>query len=222
MDSKAWVEKAVQTFSVDKPIRQDGQRLDASQTAMMTQQLEHMIEELFNIQYPELKSSKFFPFDTSFNPGAETIAYMVYDRYGEAKLITNYSDDLPTVNIDGTKETSNVRGVGSSYIISIEDLRAAAMANVPLPTEMASVCRYAVELKIDELVAFGNTETGINGFLNSTVIPDVGPDTGSWGTANPDEIIGDVVKLWNSIPAATNQIHQPNMLLVDQVSWASA
>lgn len=214
MKSREWIQSTIEAFSGSS-----GVRLDASQTAIMSQQLEHMMGEIFSVEYPELSASKFFPFDTSYDPGCESIAYVSYDRYGEAKIISNYSDDLPTVNVDGTKYIAPVKGVGSSYILSIEDLRAAAMAGVPLQAEMGKVCRYAIELKLDGLAAFGDVASGLGGFLNSDVVPDIGVDTGSWGTANPDEIVGDVVKLWNSIPAATHQIHKPNTLLVDSVSF---
>jgi hypothetical protein len=216
---KNWVDSFVKKAAVSDNVRVDGCRMDAGETAMLAQQLEYMMAELFDVEYPELKSRRFFPVDNSVPTGAETFSYRQYDKMGRAKIIGNYSDDLPLVNVQGTKFVNKIVGLGDGYEISIQSIRAAAMAGVPLDSTLADTARMAIEQSIDELAAFGDADAGLSGFLNEANIPLVAPSTGTWSTASADEIIADVQKLWQSIPTATNQIHMPDTLLVDTTSW---
>lgn len=219
MKLRQWINLFVAKVAGSPMIREDGLRLDAGETALLTQQLESMMTELFNTEYAELKTRRFFPVDNSQPNGARTVAYRQYDKAGKAKIIANYGDDLPLVNVQGRKHITPVVGLGAGYELSIQDLRAAAMAGVPLDTMMAETARVAIEQGIDELAAVGDADAGIEGFLNHSNIPVVTTPTGTWSTASPDEIIADVEELWASIPLATLQLHFPNTLLVDPVSW---
>lgn len=219
MRLRQWITTFVAKVAANPAVREDGLRLDSGETALLTQQLEAMMTELFDTEYPELKSRRFFPVDNSQPTGARTVAYRQYDKAGKAKVIANYGDDIPLVNVQGRKHITPIVGLAAGYEISIQDLRAAAMAGVPLDSMLADTARIAIEQGIDELAATGDADAGITGFLNHASIPIVPAVTGTWSTATADEIIGDVEELWQSIVIATKQIHMPNTLLLDPVSW---
>lgn len=216
----AWVKATVSAFD-RYLIANEGARLDASYSALFAQNLEHMMEEVFDVQFPEFKAKTFFPVDHKTPPASETVAYRQFAKHGVASRGGNYSDDIKLVNVDGRKYTANVIPIKSGYEISIQDLRAAAMANVPLDAMLPAAARHVIEQDIDQIAAFGDSDFGVEGFLNHSVISGsiVSPDTGTWGTASPDEIIADVLKLWNSVAVATKRVHLPTHLLVDSASF---
>jgi hypothetical protein len=219
MRLRQWITSFVARVIANPTIREDGRRLDAGETALLTQQLEHMMTELFNVEYPELKTRRYFPTDNSTPTGARTVAYRQYDKAGKAKIIANYGDDIPLVNVKGRKFYIPIVGLAAGYEISIQDIRAAAMANVPLDTMLAEVARMAIEFGIEELAAEGDADAGIVGFLNHPDIPIVPAVTGTWSTASPEQIIADCEEIWQSIPIVTKQIHYPTTLLLDPVSY---
>ena len=218
MRLKKWVERTVEVISRGNA-REDGNRFDAAETAMFKNQLEHMMEELFDVEYPDLMSKVFFPTDHNTPTGATSFSYKSFDRYGQAKIGGNYSDDAPLVNVDGTEYSGKIVPVRDAYSISVQDIRAAAMAGTPLDTMLADTARHVIEQSIDDLAAFGDADAGLKGFLDHDLIDTVGVVTGTWGTADPLEIIEDVQALWNSIPIATKLKHRPNTLLVPPAKW---
>ena len=219
MKSRQWIKTFISKVKKNPDLREDGLRFDAGQTTMFQRQLEYFIRELFNVEYPEHKSKMFFPVDNSAPNGTTTVTHRQYDTAGRAKVIANYADDIPLVNVIGTEFPTQVVGLGAGYEISIQDLRAAAMAGVPLEAELADAARNAIELGIDEVAAVGDADAGLVGFLNHASIPLVAPDNAPWSGATPDEIVADIEKLWASIAVATNQIHMPDTLLLDPASW---
>jgi hypothetical protein len=220
MRIRDWITAFVAKVAGNPMIRVDGLRMDAGETALLTQQLEAMMTELFNTEYPELKTRRFFPVDNSQPNGARTVAYRQYDQAGRAKYpIANYGDDIPLVNVQGRKHITPIIGLAAGYEISIQDLRAAAMAGVPIDTMLADAARVAIEQGIDEIAAVGDADAGIEGFLNHSNIPTVTALTGTWSTASAEDIIADVEELWHEIPIQTNQLHYPNTLILDPISY---
>jgi hypothetical protein len=214
MRPEDWVKKATEVFA------KGDMRFDAAQSMMLERQLEHMVTELYDIEYPTLKAKTLFPVDHSVPTGAETYVYRSFDKVGQAKIGGNYSDDSPLVNGSVTETPGKIVPLRDAYAISIQDIRAAAMAGVPISSRLAETARYVIEQGIDDLVANGNADVGISGVLDHPDVPAaITPDTGTWSTASPDEIIVDVQKLWHSISTATNMIHRPNTLVVDTTSW---
>ena len=48
------------------------ERLDAGESAYLAKQLEYVMAETFNVEYPDLKALSILPINTSIPPGAET------------------------------------------------------------------------------------------------------------------------------------------------------
>lgn len=220
MLNKAWVRDFTEKVAASREIRYDGLRLDAGETALFQRQLTHFIKELFNTEFPAHRSTTFFPVDTSAHPGTKEVAHHQYTKFGRAKTIVNYGDDLAKVTVQGAEHLTPVIGIGAAYDISIQDIRSALMAGVPLEPMLAEAAQFAISLAIDEISAVGDADAGLLGFLNHSDVPLVTPDNAPWSGATTDQIIADVRKLWVSIPAATLQIHNPDTLLFDTTSWS--
>ena len=194
-------------------------RLDAGETAALARQLEHVAARTYDIKYAELKARRFLPIDTSVDAGAEFYTYRQWDQFGMAKIITNYADDLPRVDVLAKEYPAPIKSLGASYGFSIQDMRRSAMSGSQLDVKRAAATRRANEQAVDEIAAFGNADAGLGGFSNNANVPIVAPANAPWSTATPLEIVADVNTLVNSIVTATLETFTPETLLLDTASF---
>lgn len=194
-------------------------RFDAGETAILARQIEHIRARTFDIKYAEYKGRLFVPVDNSAPSGAQSITYRQWDWFGMAEIITNFADDLPRVDVLAKEFTAPVRSIGASYGFSIQDLRASAMAGAQLDVRRATAARRAIESRIDKMIAEGDAEHGVTGFLNNTNVPLITPTTGSWAGATVTQIRADLNKLVNSIVNTTLEVEIPDTLILDNTSF---
>ena len=196
-----------------------GIRLDAGETATLARQLEYIYAKTYDVKYAELKARRFIPVDTSVDPGAEFYTYRQWDMFGMAKIIANYADDLPRVDVLAKEYPAPIKSLGASYGYSIQDLRRSAMAGSQLDSRRATATRRANEQAVDSIAAFGNADAGLGGFTNNANVPLVAPDNAPWSSATPLEIVADLNKLANAIVTATLEMFEPDTLILDTASF---
>lgn len=201
------------------PIGGSAERNDAFETSVFARQLEHIYTKTYDILYPEFKARSFLPLDSEVEPGASTYTYRQFDEVGFAKMVSNYADNIPDVTMFGKEFTASCHSMVVGYSYSIQDLRRAQMARMPLTDNLARIAKRAVEAKIDTTAAFGDSTLGFTGFLNNANVPLISPITGTWSTATSDQICADLDKLVNSIMITTKGVHQPDTLLLDISSF---
>lgn len=200
--------------------RNDSTRLDAGETAFIAKQLEYVKATTYDVLYAPARARTFVPLDNSVPAGAESYGYDKWDVIGMAQIISNYADDLPNVDTFVTRVLAKCESLGDSYQYSIQDLRASQMAGARLDQRRAAVARDMVERKIDDLIAFGSTVNGLEGFTNHSAVGLVAPITGNWTSSTTGaQMIADLNKLVNSIFLATAGVHTADTLLVDPQSW---
>ncbi len=219
-------------------------RHDASQTMMFARQLEYIYTQTYDILYPQLKARSLVPVDTRVPSGAESFTYRSYEKKGQAKIVHNYSDDFPNADAVANEFQQKIVSLGCSYKFSIQDMRAAAMAGVPLEAKKAEAARWAMESLLEDLAATGDNSgltpmLGLaNGFgiLSTTkVSPNTangGDVTGSWAAqihaaqagagitaATVSAIVGDVQALWTNIHNTTLGVHEMNTLALPTIAY---
>lgn len=224
---RRWVEQVVRAYSrrTDAIDTRDGRgprRLDAGETFALTEQLTSLMARSYDVKRGPLEMRRFFPVKIGVSPPwAETVKYAQYDFVGSARKIKNYSDDLPLVNGYGQEFSKAVHGYGDAFILTFQDLRAAAHLGRPIQTDLITAARRAFDQAVEQVAAFGDPDDAVApyGFFNNTNVTPVVPITGSWLTATPDQIIADLILLWESIPRLTMKNHYPTHLLLDSLSW---
>lgn len=190
-------------------------RADAAETMALVRQLEFIQTEMFNIEYAAPKALEFIPLDTTIPAGAQTFTYREWDTAGRADVIANMSQDLNRVDLLVKEYPKKITLIGDSYGYSIEDLRAAAYGNIALDAEKARAAKQAIDRKVDELLALGDTSLAMEGFVNSSAVPLTAGLTGGWLTgATPDQIIADVNKMVSKVVKDTLDLYHPDTLLV--------
>ncbi len=204
--------------------KNDGVRFDANETSMFTRSLEYLKAKVYEVLYPAYKARSFVPPSPESAPrGANTITYRVFDMFGMAKLIANYSQDLPRVDVTAAEYTQKVYSIGDSYGFSVQDVASAAMSGIPLDSMRAKMARRAIEAKIDDYIAVGDSALGVKGFTNNTnVTLAVFPNAGLFATLSSAQITENLNHIANLIKTGSKEIFACTDILLDSVSHAVA
>lgn len=192
--------------------------LDEQETMFFARQLESIEPEVYRILYPELKYRDMVPVSNRDNPGAETITYRMYDMVGIVKVISNYADDLPRVDVFGKEYHADVKGIGGAFGYNRQEIRAAIMAGIDLDGERAATLRMATRQKENRICWDGDAETGILGVLNNVNVPTQAVPTGvggyTWALKTADEIINDIRIGTSLIRTQSKDIHRADTMLL--------
>lgn len=199
-----------------------GERFDANETAMFARQLEDIDSELYRVQYPELRGEQIVPVRTAIHEGAEEHTYRVMDQAGVSRIIANYTEDLPRVDVQGREVTVPLFGHGAAYGYSIQDMRRSRMTGLPLDAERAETAREVIATKNDYIIAFGEDSIGAKGFYNNAGVSLVTPVTGTWLTATGDQMLDDMLKLERAVILDSNAVEMPNCLVLAPSQYALA
>lgn len=207
--------------------------MDANESMFFSRQLEFIKSKVYEKKYPELKALRLIPVTTETPAGAKYVTWRLYDAIGIAKLIANYADDLPRVDVKGQEFHATIRTLGDAYGYSIEDIQSAQFAGIALESRKANAARMAIEQAMERLAWFGDAAANVPGFfynanVNHILAADAvasGTDT-RWCTAagvpkkTPDEILQDMNNAVKQIWIATKGIHQANTILLPLLQYA--
>jgi hypothetical protein len=210
------------------PVSLNQPYLDANESVFFTEQLTHIKSRVYEREYPELKARKLFPVSYEAGPGAEQIGYDEFDRVGVAKIIANYADDLPMVDVTGERRFVRVRSIGDGYSFSIQDIRSAQMANRPLSAMKADAAREAYEQKLNKVAFFGDADYGIKGIFSAPNVPVAQVATGAtsgvknWSGKTADEILADLNSLVTTTIGLTHGVERINTIVLPPEQLAIA
>lgn len=198
--------------------------LDADTGIFFTRELEMIKTRSYDVLYPELLARRLFPLDTTTDTGAKTVTYRSWDHVGMAKLIHEYSDDLPNIEVSAKEFTRKIYGEGIAFGYSIQDIRNSRMANKPLEQRKANAARRQLLQLENQLAWDGEDASDIPGFLNNpnfnvTTPVDGAGGTTDWAGKTPDEIIKDVSNMTSDIRDTSNGVESPTSLLVPESQY---
>lgn len=201
--------------------------LDANETAFFTRELELVKAKTYDIVYPQFKALELIPISTEADPGDDSITYRQFDSVGVAKIIADYADDLPRVEVKGLEFTSSIRGMGVSYGYSLQEIRRAARVGRPLNQRKANATRRAHDQLTDRLAWEGDTTHNIIGLLYHPNVTKAVVQTGvttsnvTWapGQKNTDEIVTDMMDAIDDVINLTNGVENPDTLLIPLARW---
>src|ERR1019366_7989745 len=183
------------------------------------------IAQEFDIEYPELRARQVIPITQEADPADKTITYREYDRMGVAKIISDYSQDLPRVDISGKEITSKIRTIGDAYGYDYDEVLASAKTGRDLEGRRAEMAREAILRKENSVLLLGDTTHDLSGFLNFanvtvlTLAADGAGASKKWADKTPDQCLRDLNAMVNSIPELTYGIEQPDILLLPRAAY---
>lgn len=191
-------------------------------------ELAYIKSRTYDIQYPELTATRLIPVSNEAGAGAESIYYHQYDEVGIARIISNYSTDLPRADILGKEFSARVKSIGTSYGYSIQDIRAARMKGLPLEQRKANAARRANDQAVNSIAYFGDVEHDIYGLFNhpnitSYILPADGtlngvtagtPASMRFVNKTPDQVLRDLNGMMNNMIKITKGVEIPNTLVL--------
>jgi hypothetical protein len=179
----------------------------------LERQLEFIRPQVFEVQYADIKYPTVLPVTSEAGPGAQTFTFRIMDATGEFKLIADAADDLPRADISQTEKSINIRSFGGSFGYTVQELRAAQMANIALEQRRAAAVRRAYEEKVEDLAFFGESTVGLSGFFNNSTVDVVAAD--KWfSTATAQEMLELLNYGVTAIINASKMKEQPDTILM--------
>ncbi|CAK0776439.1 conserved hypothetical protein [Gammaproteobacteria bacterium] len=142
----------------------------------LQRQLEFIRPQVFEIQYADIKYSTILPVTSEAGPGAQTFTYRIMDSTGEFRLLADAASDLPRADISQVEKSINIRSFGGSFGYTVQELRAAQMANIALEQRRAAAVRRAYEEKVESVALFGESTVALAGFFNNSAVDIVAAD----------------------------------------------
>lgn len=200
---------------------------DASESIWFARQLEYIRPGLLEVMYPRLEGKSLVPIESSMGPGASMWTYRSFDKVGTATLVDDYAIDPPRADVKGAESTQLIKPYGVMYGYNFQELRAGMMAGVPLDVRKAMAARYAMELKIDQIIFYGDTAGGLKGLVNqsnttSFTVANGQKGTKLWRDKSPDEIVLDLHSIVDNIVSSSFGVYQPTTLLLPLKAYQMA
>lgn len=184
----------------------------------LERQLEYIRPQVFEVEYADIKYPTILPVTSEAGPGAQTFTYRIMDATGDFKLISDAADDLPRADVSQTEKSLNIRSFGGSFGYTVQELRAAQMANVALEQRRASAVRRAYEEKVEQVALFGESSVSLAGFFNNSTVDVLAADKWFTGATATGTTAQDMLALLNqgvtAIINGSNMKEQPDTILM--------
>ena len=200
---------------------------DASESIWFARQLEYIRPGVMDVIYPQLEGKSFVPIDSAVGAGVSNVTYRVMNKVGTAALVEDYSMDPPRADVFGSEFTQTIKPYGVMYGYNFQELQAAMFAGLALDTKKAMSARYAMELKIDQIIWYGDVAAGLTGLAtqDSTLIVAASralaftvangvKGTKLWRDKTPDEIVLDLHTFVNNIVNTSAGVYAPQTLIL--------
>jgi len=220
-----------------------GLRVDAATSGFFLRDLTDVMGRTFDIKYPDLKAREILPVFTGIDPAAEGYVWRQFDRVGAAQVIHDYSADMPSTEVVAQEFQSRCLSLGTSYNYSIQDLRKARMAGIPLETRKALAARRSMEQALEQIAFFGlaqvpgtsatqalrfapvtqntNDPLAMYGFTNFPGLT-VATTTNNWTLASTsvNTIVSDFNAQFLTVINNSKGVHSPDTVVFPLSIWA--
>jgi hypothetical protein len=181
--------------------------LDAAEGIWFARQLQAVDAQQYDVLFPENKARQLIPTQGGIPAWAESYVWREYEKLGVAEFVADDATDLKSANVKATENTRIIKQLGASYRYTVREIKQAAATRTPLDAMRAAAARFAIETKIDEVLALGDVKHGLDGFLtlSNTTSYTLGDKAGggkTWAVATPDEIVKDIAGAITAIKIA--------------------
>lgn len=201
----------------------EGTRFDSAEDASVffARELDYVKAQSYDVEYPELTALNLFPISNDADPGAETITYYTYDKTGVAKVIDNYSTDLPRADVNGKPNYAQIKSLGDSYGYSAQEMRASRLAGKSLDARKGESARFQIDSLTNKIAWAGDEESGLMGVLSDgqsvplyTIAAGAESGKTTWLEKTADEILADVNGMAKQVAKVTKNVERPDTLCV--------
>lgn len=206
-----------------RPLSLNAVKLDADETAVFERTLASIEAKIYEVMFPERTILSLLDIDQSDNPGAETYISRIYEGVGMTEFVQAYGKgQSPRVDVVGSELIGRFFSLTATVTYDRQELRAAAMAGIPLETMKMDHVQLAHSQDWNRLVWFGDEARGILGILTHPNITkahaaSVGGHT-EWeytgGVKPPKDINDDLSKPVRAVQTLTKKVERIDLLLL--------
>ena len=194
-----------------------GVKHDANTAGIWTATELHKIKQTaYEKDYPPGSALKVFPVTNELDETDKTFEYHVFDKVGHAQIITDYTDDLPTVDALMTPEFGKVFRLGNAFLISIDEIKAGVKTGKSLSTRKADACQLAHDQVVNDLVFKGSRPHKIISVFDHPNITKITATT-KWlngDTKHPEAAEADLENAIEVLQNQTNGQHRATHILI--------
>lgn len=138
----------------------DANKLDAH-GIWTVNQLTQLLNRQYEQAYPQTGVLELFPVTTELSPVTKNFEWLEFDGVTSAKIIADYTDDLPTVEAMASEKTGKVFRLGNAWFISIDEIKEGQALGSSLSDRKASLAREGHETIVNDLVFKGSAPHNI-------------------------------------------------------------
>lgn len=181
--------------------------------------IETQIDREFDLSDYPFAAGSICPLNIQNKPWAKTWRYRWLRHIGQFKLIRNYTTDLPEVEVVYGEMEMPIFKWGQGYSVSEDDIAAVSRMGESIEQDKIYAVQESAQQKLNSLIANGDTETGLPGFLDHpqalrSFAPY--PLNGSATSQQKLEVLNDAA---NASARLTNGREKPDVLLMDTETY---
>lgn len=204
---------------VSAHLQMQGVKNDAGDMGIWTAQELHKIRSTaYEKEYPVGSALRVFPVTNELSDTDKTFEYQTFDKVGYAKIIADYTDDLPTVDALMSTEFGKVFRLGNAFLISIDEIKAGQRTGKSLSTRKANAAQNAHDQLVNRLVFKGSKPHGIISVFNHPNITKIVADK-QWfetetKTKNAEDAYNDLTNAIEALETQTDGQHRATHILI--------
>lgn len=176
------------------------------------EQMKQTLKRQYEAAYPETSALALFPVTTEIAPTTRIFEYMKIDGVTMAKIIADYTDDLPLVDATHSLETGRVHRLGNAWMISIDEIKTGAALGSSLSDRKATLAREAHETLVNTLVFQGSKPHKILSVFDNPNITRVTSAAGAW--ADPEKASDELTDLLEKMETLTKGKHKVTDIVI--------
>lgn len=202
---------------VEAHLQAQGVKADAGDMGIWTAQELHKIRSTaYEKEYPVGSALRVFPVTNELSDTDKTFEYQTFDKVGYAKIIADYTDDLPTVDALMSTEFGKVFRLGNAFLISIDEIKAGQRTGKSLSTRKANAAQNAHDQLVNFLVFKGSRPHGIVSVFNHPNITKIvaGQKWLEGDTKRPEAAESDLEKALEVLETQTKGQHRATHILI--------
>lgn len=204
---------------VTSHLQMQGVKADATDMGIWTAQELHKIRSAaYEKEYPAGSALRVFPVTNELSDTDKTFGYQTFDKVGYAKIIADYTDDLPTVDALMSTEFGKVFRLGNAFLISIDEIKAGQRTGKSLSNRKANAAQNAHDHLVNTLVFKGSKPHKILSVFDHPNITKIVADK-QWfeplgKTKNPEDAYNDLTNAIEALETQTDGQHRATHILI--------
>lgn len=134
--------------------------------------------------------------------------------------LSQNSNTLPNVSIDGERVVTPVRPLGQELVYSSIELEKSVKLSQPIDVQKYNALSIMQQMWTDEQVYIGDAALGVSGLVNSPLVTTAAAGSPPWASASADQIIFSINELLDATYKASAYAVCPRKLLVPHPQFA--